>query len=106
MVTKESWRDRWLCSRFTTIDEPDVDYPLHPIVGNFKDTIENSAELLLYFHQMFNKAPEKERTSHHRLEATIKYSVQLLSHALIQKLVQMVCSYVCNTQSANSNITC
>ncbi|XP_065903153.1 uncharacterized protein [Dysidea avara] len=60
-------------------DEPDVDYPLHPVVKGFKEAIEANPELSMFFHQMFAEIPEEEKgkspQNYHQM-------LQLMSHVL------------------------
>ena len=42
-------------------DETDFDYPLHPVVKGFKETIEDNPDLTMFFNQMFAQIPEKEK---------------------------------------------
>ena len=42
-------------------DETDFDYPLHPVVKGFKETIEANPDLTMFFNQMFAQIPEKEK---------------------------------------------
>ena len=42
-------------------DEPDVSYPLHPVVLKFKESIEGNPEITMFFHQMFSEIPKTEK---------------------------------------------
>jgi len=39
-------------------DETDVSYGLHPVVQIFKETIENNAEITMFFHLIFSEIPK------------------------------------------------
>ena len=67
-------------------DQPDVSYPLHPVVQQFKESIEGNPEITMLFHQMFSEIPEsyqktpnakcQVRNYHHMLK------LQLINHIL------------------------
>jgi len=41
------------CKSENDDDEIDFDYPLHPVVHNFKEAIEKNPKITMFFHQMF-----------------------------------------------------
>ena len=58
------------------IDDTDVDYPLYPVVGSFKEAIEGNPELSMFFNQMFTQIPiKKSPQNYHQM-------LQLMSHVL------------------------
>ena len=61
------------------VDDTDVvDYPLHPVVGSFKEAIEANPEFSMFFNQMFIQIPisiKKSPQNYHQM-------LQLMSHVL------------------------
>ncbi len=48
--------EKWLGN---LVDAVDPDAPLHPVIQEFKDLIENNADLFMLFHLMFSQVPHK-----------------------------------------------
>jgi len=59
---------------------PGSHYKLHPVVQSFKEAIEGSAELMMYFTQIFMETPEKFKTPN--LVKSYHHMLQLFSHLL------------------------
>jgi len=65
-------------------DEIDFDYPLNPVVHNFKEAIESSPEITMFFHQMFAQIPAKykETSTHQPQVRNCHHMLLLINHIL------------------------
>ena len=67
-------------------DEPDVSYPLHPVVQQFKESIEGNPEITMFFHQMFSEIPKTkkyEKTPTGKCQVrNYHHMLQLINHIL------------------------
>ncbi|XP_065900352.1 uncharacterized protein [Dysidea avara] len=77
--------DRWLQKQIKEVDGKAQPEPLNPVVQSFKDAIESSAELTMFFNEMFTETPTTKRSQTSQSEVrNYHHMLQLMNNILLQ----------------------
>ena len=78
--------DQYIQKQIVKLEERASPEPLHPVVQDFKDAIDNSAELTMIFSQMFAETSAKhERSSSPQLKVrNYQHMLQIINSLLLQ----------------------
>ena len=94
LPSRQTVLEKWLQKLIEEVDSTtpstklsltaDTVYPLHLVVQKFKESIENSAEITMFFHQMFSEIPKKYKKTptHKRQVRNYDHMLRLINHIL------------------------